>query len=285
MLSRAQARTFFIGGTVLSFAVFIWLTIDSFQKIPAQTNQDRMDAQVIRGKHLWDEHNCMGCHTLLGEGGYYAPELTKVYERRGPGFIRAMLEDPQAMYPGQRKMYQYDLTDEEIEDFIAFFRWIGEMDLNGFPPKPVLFGMATPGGEPLADKQDRPKVYNQMCLACHAISGQGGAVGPALDGIGDRMTMAEVETWLKDPAAVRPGTTMPQLPLSEEDIRELAAFLTTLSDGPGADEADADEADAEEADADEAETDEEGAEEALDDGPAEEASPIDDTDAAEELLR
>jgi nitric oxide reductase subunit C len=53
----------------------------------------------------------MGCHTLLGEGAYYAPELTKVYERRGPAFIRAMLRDPEAMYPGQRKMQNYDFTE------------------------------------------------------------------------------------------------------------------------------------------------------------------------------
>src|SRR5690606_37499996 len=102
---------------------FFALTVDSFRKIPAQRNQAAMDEAVIHGKHLWDRHNCMGCHTLLGEGGYYAPELTKVYERRGPEFIRAMLKDPEAMYPGQRNMYRYDLSDSEIDDFIAFFRW------------------------------------------------------------------------------------------------------------------------------------------------------------------
>jgi nitric oxide reductase subunit C len=233
MLSRSQAKTFFVGGTVLSFGVFIWLTIDSFQKIPAQTNVAQMDAQVIRGKHLWDHHNCMGCHTLLGEGGYYAPELTRVYDRRGPAFIRAMLNDPQGMYPGQRRMYEYDLTDDEIEDLVAFFEWIGKMDLNGFPPKPTLFGVATPGADPTVDRQDRPKVYNQMCIACHAIGGEGGTVGTPLDGVGDRMAMAEIEEWLKDPAAIRPGTAMPKLPLSEEDIRELAAFLSTLRAEPG----------------------------------------------------
>lgn len=232
MLSRSQAKTFFIAGTVLSFGALFWLTVDSFRKIPAQTNQASMDASVIRGKHLWDRHNCMGCHTLLGEGGYYAPELTKVFERRGAGFIRAMLKDPQGMYPGQRRMFEYDLTDEEIEDFVAFFRWIGEMDLNGFPPKPVLFAVATPGADPMVEKLDRPKVYNQMCIACHALGGQGGVVGPALDGAGNRMTRAELEVWLKDPAAVRPGTAMPKLPLSEEDIRELAAFLSTLREEP-----------------------------------------------------
>ena len=101
----------------------------------------------MHGKHLWERNNCMGCHTLLGEGAYYAPELTKVYERRGPEFIQAMLRDPQAMYPGQRRMVKYDFTDAEIAALVAFLQWIGEMDLNGFPAKPTLLpcGRASPG--------------------------------------------------------------------------------------------------------------------------------------------
>lgn len=97
-----------------------------------------MDESVIRGKHLWDSNNCMGCHTLLGEGAYYAPELTKVYTRRGEGFIHAMLTDPQAIYAGQRKMVKYNFTEDQKKDLVAFFKWIGEMDLNGFPPQPNL---------------------------------------------------------------------------------------------------------------------------------------------------
>lgn len=233
MLSRSQAKLFFLVGTILASGTFIALTIHSFQQIPGLSNQDAMSPMVIRGKHLWDESNCMGCHTLLGEGGYYAPELTKVYERRGPAFIRAILEDPQGMYPGQRKMVQYDFTDQEIEALIAFFQWIGQMDLNGWPPDPLLFGVATAGTDTMVQRDNRPQVFNQMCIACHSLGGQGGDVGPALDGVGDRMTQAEIEVWLTNPQEVRPGTAMPDLPLGEADIRELAAFLSTLRAEPG----------------------------------------------------
>ncbi len=234
MLSRSQAKAFFLSGTILASGIFVALTVHSFSTLRERTNTEAMDAAVIRGKHLWDESNCMGCHTLLGEGGYYAPELTKVYERRGPAFIRGMLEDPQGMYPGERKMYEYDFTDEEIESLIAFFKWVGEMDLNGFPPEPLLFPMAMPGsGDTAVQAKDRPKVFNQMCIACHSLSGTGGDVGPALDGVGDRMTQKEIEIWLANPQEVRPGTAMPDLPLSQEDVRELAAFLSTLRAGPG----------------------------------------------------
>ncbi len=138
MLSKSSAKAFFLIGTFLCTGTFVVLTIDTLNKVPEQTRVQNMNESVIRGKHLWDRNNCMGCHTLLGEGAYYAPELTKVFERRGEGFIRAMLTDPQSIYVGQRKMVKYDFTEAEKQDFIAFFKWIGEMDLNGFPPKPDL---------------------------------------------------------------------------------------------------------------------------------------------------
>lgn len=207
----------------------------SFGKIPELSNQASMTPLVIEGKHLWDKSNCMGCHTLLGEGGYYAPELTKVYERRGPAFIRAVIEDPQGMYPGQRKMYEYDFTDHQVESLVAFFEWIGGMDLNGFPPEPVLFAVAAPtgSGDDVATRSNRPQIYNQMCVACHALNGQGGSVGPALDDLGDRMSRQDIVAWLEDPNAIKPGTTMPKLPLSDAARSELAAFLAASRGAPG----------------------------------------------------
>lgn len=234
MLSKSKAKAFFLIGTGLCTGTFLLLTLDTLQRVPGQTNEQNLSESAIRGKHLWDKNNCMGCHTLLGEGAYYAPELTKVYERRGPKFIEAMLRDPYAMYPGQRKMVRYDFTDAQIQDLVAFLKWIGEMDLNGFPPKPDLAKMAVSGtteatGQAAVAKSvDRPMIFNQMCIACHTLEGQGGKIGPALDGVGSRLERTYILEWLKDPAKVKPGTAMPKLPLSDEDIAELAAFLTQL---------------------------------------------------------
>ena len=229
MLSKSGARAFFLGGTALCAIAFIGLTIDSFQRIPAQTHQDAITPAVARGKELWTDANCMGCHTLLGEGAYYAPELTKVYERRGPIFIKAMLTDPERMYPGQRRMWKYNFSERDKDDLVAFFAWIGRMDLNGFPPRPTLMAVAVEtGGAPIAATVDRPQIFNQLCIACHALAGQGGKVGPALDGVGGRKTAAELGAWLRDPPAVKPGTAMPKLPLSDGQIAELTAFLSTL---------------------------------------------------------
>lgn len=219
MLSKAQARAFFVVGTGACALAFIGLTIDTFAQIPKQTQAAEITAEVAHGKELWESNNCMGCHTLFGEGAYYAPELTKVYERRGEFFIRAMLVDPERMFPGERKMQRFDFTLDEINALIAFLKWAGTVDLNGFPAEPVLAGRAVPAND------DRPKVFAQVCVACHTLDGQGGAVGPALDGVGSRRDATYLSNWLHNPAVVKADARMPKLPLSDEEIDQLVAFL------------------------------------------------------------
>ena len=234
MLSKSGARMFFLVGTGACSLAFVLLTADTLARVPAQTRQEHITPAVERGKHLWESNNCMGCHTLLGEGAYYAPELTRVYERRGPEFIRAMLRDPESMYPGRRRMQQYDFTEAEIDDLVAFLEWVNGMDLNGFPPPPVLASGPTTqsaiGGR--NPHEGSPEVFRQTCVACHSVGGAGGDVGPALDTVADRFDAAYLDRWLRDPEAVRPGTAMPQLPLTDVQVHELTTYLATLRSAP-----------------------------------------------------
>ncbi len=137
MLSKNGAKYFFLIGTGFFFAIFLGLTYDTMNRIPKQTHAENMTPQVIHGKKLFDKSNCMGCHTILGEGAYYAPELTKVYQTKGADWIKSMLTDPEAVYPGARKMRKYNFTEEEKDAMVAFLKWISEIDTNGFPAKPV----------------------------------------------------------------------------------------------------------------------------------------------------
>lgn len=139
MLSKKQARAFFLGGTLVTFLVFIGLTIFSFSKENDQTNHENLTAEVVRGKEIWETNNCMGCHTILGEGAYYAPELTKVidrlnirYDGNGEEVIKSILMSPSPWQPNGRKMVAYGMTEQEASDVVAFFNWIGKIDLNGF---------------------------------------------------------------------------------------------------------------------------------------------------------
>jgi nitric oxide reductase subunit C len=225
MLSKSHARLFFLTATGGFSLVFLGLTLDTLRQVPARTHSEALTAEVVHGKELWESNNCMGCHTLLGEGAYYAPELTRVVERRGKEWMRIFLRDPQAMFPGERKMVQYDFTDEEIDALIAFFDWVGKIETNGFPAKPDL---VAPTSVAAAPALEAPETFKSVCVACHSVRGNGGHVGPALDTVGQRYTMASLDAWLADPQAVKPGTAMPNLNLSPETRQELATWLLAL---------------------------------------------------------
>jgi len=139
MLSKKQARAFFLGGTFVTFLIFIGLTVFSLSEGQDQSNRENITAEVVRGKEIWESNNCMGCHTILGEGAYYAPELTKVvdrlnlkYDGNGDEVIKSILMSQGPWQPNGRKMVAYGMTEGEASDVLAFFKWIGKIDLNGF---------------------------------------------------------------------------------------------------------------------------------------------------------
>lgn len=226
MLSKSQARAFFLGFTVLFSGVFLALTVDSIRQVPARSHEDQLTADVAAGKMLWESNNCMGCHTILGEGAYYAPELTRVVDRRGAPWIKTFLKDPAAMFPGQRQMVKYDFTDQEIDQLVAFFTWIGKVDTNGFPFAPDLViakASAATGPAPGA-----PQAFTQICQACHSVGGVGGNVGPALDGVAGRLTAAQMDARIQDPKSVMADAKMPALGLPDATRAELVTWLSTL---------------------------------------------------------
>lgn len=228
MLSKSQAKAFFLIATLGFSGVFLYLTVDTLAQVPARANNDQLTDAVIRGKTIWDQNNCMGCHTLLGEGAYYAPELTKVVDRRGPDWMRAFMKDPQAMYPGKRRMIQYNFDDQQISDLIAFFSWIGKIDTNGFPQAPDMAPVVVQATTDPKVLDSAPPIFKTICMGCHAVAGQGGHVGPALDGVGSRYTADKLDAWLKDPASVKPGTAMPNLNLDDSTRAALSAWLLPL---------------------------------------------------------
>ena len=149
------------------------------------------------------------------------PEL-KVYERRGPWFMRALLKRSASAVSGERKMVkvQQPMPDRSTSS------WIGEMDLNGFPTKPHL-EMAVPVTSARGGVAQNPivRLFNQMCVACHTMGGQR-RNGCYLDGLA-AATAEYLSAWLQEPGSVKPGTKMPSCHSAAKDIAELTAFLST----------------------------------------------------------
>ena len=93
--------------------------------------------------------NCMNCHTLLGNGAYYAPDLTKAWldPAWGPeGSMQAMtgkstkeeamaefLQHPSQYPTHARMMPNLGITEKEAKGLVAFLKHMSSIDTNGFP--------------------------------------------------------------------------------------------------------------------------------------------------------
>jgi len=132
--TKAMARNIFYGGAVFFFLLFLALTFDTVQTLPQRDHRENITDSVVRGKHIWETRNCVGCHTILGEGAYFAPELGNVYKRRGGEFIKGWIKSQPTGAPGRRQMPQFNLTDQELDDIVEFLKWTSEIDTNNWPP-------------------------------------------------------------------------------------------------------------------------------------------------------
>ena len=105
--------------------------------------EEQAKAMVTHGKLTVQAKNCMNCHTIFGNGAYYAPDLTKawldpgwVHEDRREEMMIAFLQDPEGnarTFGTGRRMPNLNITEEEARAIVAFLKWMSSIDTNGFP--------------------------------------------------------------------------------------------------------------------------------------------------------
>lgn len=201
-MSKRQAALFFFGATAVFLLVFLGMTVHSHTRFPELTNEDRIDEAVLRGKDVWHHGNCVNCHTLLGEGAYFAPDLTRITAHRGEAYLTTFMQDPARFYSEEehrRLMTNPNLSEQEISDLLAFLDWIDGIDNFNWPPRPILVSGSLPGTPgpahtPASETGDDPVAQGEAlfrtspaaCFTCHSTSPGVNMAGPSLAGIGAR---------------------------------------------------------------------------------------------------
>ncbi len=232
-LSKRAAKGIFLVGTLSSLILFLALTIDTHRQVKVLTNADKLSDQVVSGKRVWEKYNCNDCHTILGFGGYYAPDMTKSYKRLGEVGIRERVIKPDVVFAKSwRKMPQQNLSPKEVEDLIVFFKWVNEIDTHDWPPQDsekmpsssvrkliAMVGMS-PGAALFKEKG---------CLGCHRIGEVGSDVGPGLDKVGSKYDQRTLALYARDPQKVKPDSKMPAQPqIQPLEAERISEFLTGL---------------------------------------------------------
>ncbi len=103
-------------------------------------------AMLHLGKLTSQAKNCMNCHTLLGNGAYYAPDLTKAWldpkweqmiamtgsKTKEEAMVKFLM-NPQNYPTHERRMPNLKITEKEAKALVAFLKHMSSIDTNGFP--------------------------------------------------------------------------------------------------------------------------------------------------------
>lgn len=121
-----------------------------------------------------------------------------------------------------------------VQDSAGFAAWIADQKS---PPAPAaqLTGLVKEGADDFKKIRDPA---DHSCIACHTIDGISmGIKGPNLTHVASRSTIAAgqlpmttegLTRWLHDPPGVKPGSIMPNLGLTDQEITALIAYLQSL---------------------------------------------------------
>ncbi|MBC7951265.1 MAG: cytochrome c [Rhodospirillaceae bacterium] len=142
-LTKAAARNIFYGGTVFFFVVFVGLVAHSVTTANAVAKANPVTESVAHGKAVWEKHACIDCHTILGEGAYYAPELGNVWVRFGGHddaagtreALKAWMKGQPSGIEGRRQMPQFNISDADLDALVDFLKWTSEINTQNWPPK------------------------------------------------------------------------------------------------------------------------------------------------------
>ena len=187
--------------------------------------------QVVEGRRLMQQYNCIGCHEIEKRGGYIRkyyqenptlapPILNGEGEKVQSNWFFSFLKAPVPIRPWlELRMPTFGFSDEHANQLISFFNGLSKVDI----PYAYIDDKKIPPEHIEAAKQLVSKDYFN-CFSCHQ-QGDKKPEGP-VEGWAPDLTMARqrlnpnwILKWLKDPQKVQPGTKMPSFyPGGPDDI-------------------------------------------------------------------
>ena len=230
-MTKKNARLIFWTGTLISATIFAWLTFDFHRQGEELAHTDKIDKQVIAGKKVWHKYNCNDCHTILGFGGYYAPDMTKAYYRLGENNIKSIVRAPEVVYKNSfRKMPNLGVSNEELDNLVKFLHWVADIENRQWPPQDEKYVRAAKLRESQPEKLNKADIVLGACGGCHSYENQGRDVAGDFSDIAkeidyDRETLIR---FMLDPQSVNPDIGMPPQNISHQTAGLIADFILSL---------------------------------------------------------
>ena len=173
-----------------------------------------LDVTLSVGHDLLNHFGCVTCHDLPFEGfsNRRGPDLDRIGEKTSSDWLLRWLENPLAISPNAR-MPRVPLSPPEKTQIAGFLSSLKSQD---------PFATGHRAGRP---DRGRELYIEAGCPKCHLLDGEGGTLGPSLEGAGTRLKKAWVIAYLSSPSSVLANARMPEYELSEHQVEDLAAYL------------------------------------------------------------
>lgn len=126
---------------VLKFRTFAILSVFSFVVFAATVILSwRLDKTISEeataGKKVWQQYNCVSCHTIFGHGGYVAKDLTSVVSQKSLEEMKDFFSSPPVI-PPNKELFHPSLGKREVEAIYSYFEFISTVPTLGWPPAPI----------------------------------------------------------------------------------------------------------------------------------------------------
>ncbi len=199
---------------------------------------------VERGKQLFFDTNCWGCHKIEGlSDGALGPELTEVGHRFKADYIYESIVDPRAN-SSTSFMPKFNLQPNDVKALVIFLQSrrgknFAETSIDRYRLRLAASGpeaapAGTSTGRATGAALGKQLMTEHACVACHKIDGKDGGVSPDLDYVG----LMRDEKWLmdhfKNPRSRIPDSNMPAFRFPAGDFEALTAYLLTKRTPPPA---------------------------------------------------
>ncbi|MBX9670437.1 MAG: cytochrome c [Candidatus Obscuribacterales bacterium] len=205
-----------------------------------------------KGKELLEKQGCLHCHYIRGDGGLIGPPFEGIGKFRSEDDIVTLLTKKRSLPPSYPKsivdprefMRHVRLdkkTAQEIARYILTTPVEEPFEVRGHgedvPPKGLPEGFKFQPHPASENSRKGLIAFKESgCAACHSIGGMGGRRGPELDGIGARLSRANIENRVSNGAILFFGDkeykpteyAMPPSQLAPEQIAQITEFLLTL---------------------------------------------------------
>lgn len=157
----------------LALADYLMTKMD--ERIPGERPRAmRMsEAEVRRGRDLYEEYACDACHRISEIGGIVGPDLARAGRRLQPDWMFRWLKNPQALRPDS-PMPNLGLSDDQVLALVQYILSAG--DETSFPAAPP------PRSPSDLIKKGEVLFKDKNCLGCHRMGGPRGQEKRTADG-------------------------------------------------------------------------------------------------------